>query len=155
MNKLLLSAIASLAMSLSSVAESSLASTEHHQGVHQGKTGVELAAICEEHMNKIKDTGASLSPEWKAEFDYNLKIVAIEIEAMRDPNHRDSRKHSGSCHRHLKTAERYVQKNAKKEERAEKVAARKEKAAARKAKAEERKAKAELDHSKIESEKAS
>lgn len=133
-------------MSLPSVAEPSAAAgaTEHHHG----KTGSELATDCENAMNDVKDTGASLSPEWKAEFDYNLKIVAVEIEAMRDPSHRDSRKHSASCHRHLKMAKRYVERNAKKEERLEK-------AATRKAKAEERRAKGGLDHGKSEFEKAS
>jgi hypothetical protein len=139
MNKLFLSAIVSLVVSLPSTAESS--ATKHHHG----KSGAELATACEEHMNKVKDTGASLSPEWKAEFDYNLKLVAIEIEAMRDLNHKDSHKHSASCHRHLKAAERYVEKNLKKEERTKK-------AEERKAKAEERKAKPGVDHGKAESE---
>jgi hypothetical protein len=110
MQKLFLLLIVSLVLSLPSAAEPT-----HHR-----KTGPELAAVCEEHINKIKDTGASLSPEWKAEFDYNLKIATVEIEAMRNPNHKDYRKHSASCHRHLKAAERNVKKS---EEHAKKAAA--------------------------------
>jgi len=130
MQKLLLSALASLVLFLPSAAESTGAKRHH------GKTGPELAATCEEHMNKIKDTGSSLSPEWKAEFDYNLKIATIEIEALRDPNHKDHHKHSASCHRHVKAAERIVKRG---EEQAKKAAAHTD----------------ELDHGKAEPEKNS
>jgi hypothetical protein len=130
MKKLLLSALVSLVLFLPSAAESAEPKKPHR------KTGPELATVCEDHMNKIKDTGSSLPPEWKAEFDYHLEIATIEIKALRNPNHKNHYKHSPSCHRHVKAAERIVKKS---EEYAKKAATQT----------------TELDHGKAELEKKS
>src|SRR5579862_9687791 len=92
------------------------APTEHHEGHekvhhrgHQGMPAADMVKELEDHMSKIKESGASLTGEAKAEFDYNLEITDVEIKALKDPLHdHDRKKHYGSGQRHLKAAEHMV-----------------------------------------------
>jgi hypothetical protein len=163
MNRIFLSALASVALSCASAPEILGEHGHHHEhhGHHAhhdkmdaGKTAEEMAKECEDRMGKIKDAGASLSPDMKAEFDYNLEIAGIEIKALRDVNHKDHKKHDTSCHRHLSTAEHILKKHEHQLAHEKKMEERKAKAAERKARADERKAKAEERKAKREADKA-
>lgn len=150
MKRILLSALASVALSCGGSLEACahVAHNEHHghhthhEKKHSAKTGDEMAKECEEHMEKIKDAGASLSPKMKAKFDYNLKKVGVEIEALKNPDMDEHHKHAEMCHRDLKAAEMIVKKHEQQLAHEKKIEEKKAKAEERKARAEENKAKA-------------
>jgi len=155
MKRILLSAIASVALSCGASLEACATVDHHdehaskhhghhghHEKKHPAKTGDEMAKECEEHMEKIKDAGASLSPKMKAKFDYNLKKAGIEIEALKNPDMDEHHKHADMCHRDLKVAEQIVKKHEHQLAHEKKMEEKKAKAEERKVRAEERKAKA-------------
>lgn len=115
----------------------------HHETKHAEKSDEEMVKECEDHFAKIKDAGASLLPEMKAEFDYHLDLAAVEIKALKDPNHKDHRKHYVSGLKDLNGAEHILKKHENQMKHAKAAEERKAKADERKARAEERKAKAE------------
>ena len=118
----------------------------HHHQVDASKTAEEMAKECEEHLEKIKDAGATLPADnKKADFDYNLKIANVEIETLRDVNLKDFKKHAHSCHHHLKKAEQIVRQHENHVAYEKKMEERKAKAEERKANAAARKAKREAD----------
>ena len=101
-----------------------------------------MAKECEERMEKIKDSGASLVSKMKAKFEYNLKKASVEIEALKNPDMDEHHRHADMCHRDLKAAEQLVKKHEQQLAREKKIEEKKAKAAERKARAEENKAKA-------------
>lgn len=158
MKRILLSALASVALSCGTASEIS-AHTDHHgehghkhhehhmhhmhhEKKHPAKTADEMAKECEERMEKIKDAGASLPPKMKAKFDYNLKKAGIEVEALKNPDMDEHHKHADLCHRDLKAAEQIMKKHEHQVAHEKKMEEKKAKAEERKARAEERKAKA-------------
>lgn len=152
MKRILLSALASVALSCGATSEASanVAHHEahspkyhgHHETKHAAKSADEMAKECEEHMEKIKDAGASLSPKMKAKFDYNLKKAGVEIEALKNPDMDEHHKHADMCHRDLAAAEQIVKKHERQLAHEKQMEEKKAKAEERKARAEERKAKA-------------
>lgn len=168
MNRILLTAFASVALSFATIPEAfgtpasqdepkahhghEHGSSHHDNKMDAGKTADEMAKECEAHLEKIKDSGSSLPTDKKAEFEYSLEIAGVEAKALKDLNHKDPKKHAHSCQRHLKNAEQIVRKHEnylahekKMEERKAKVEERKEKALARKAEREAAKAKREAE----------
>ncbi|MGV8948702.1 MAG: hypothetical protein ACOH2E_04970 [Candidatus Paracaedibacter sp.] len=152
MKKILLSALASVALSCGVPSEASAHAAHqdehgskhhmHHEKKHSAKTGDEMAKECEERLEKIKDSGASLSPKMKAKFEYNLKKASVEIDALKNPDMDEHNRHADMCHRDLKTAEQLVKKHEQQLAHEKKIEEKKAKAAERKARAEENKAKA-------------
>ncbi|MBX9804280.1 MAG: hypothetical protein K2Y18_00840 [Alphaproteobacteria bacterium] len=123
---------------------------EDHSKAGSEKSAADMAKELEDRLAKLKDAGASLNAELKAEFDYNLEIADIEIKALKNPIHRDHKRHAHSCGRHLASAEHILKKHEhqvarekKEQDRKAKMEERKLRAQERKAKAEERKAKRE------------
>jgi hypothetical protein len=157
MKRILLSALASVALSCGASLEACANVDQHdehaskhhehhghqmhHEKKHPAKSGDEMAKECEEHMEKIKDAGASLSPKMKAKFDYNLKKAVVEIEALKNPDMDEHHKHAEMCRRDLKAAEMIVKKHEIQLAHEKKMEEKKAKAEERKAKAAERKAK--------------
>ena len=103
MNRIILASLASVALSLGStphVLGATDSSSEphhpahhghrhhhhHHHNMHAEKTRAEMVKESEERLGKLKDAGASLPADLKAEFDINLKFVAVAIEALNDAN---------------------------------------------------------------------
>lgn len=177
MNRIILASLASVAISIAStphVLGATAPSEPHHQAhhghhhphhhhkMHAEKTSAEMVKESEERLGKLKDTGASLPADLKAEFDINLKFVAVAIEALSDANIKDHKKYFGFSTKHLNAAEHIIKKhehhlaNEKKAaEREAKAQERKERAEARKAKAEERaEARAQARHAKQDAAKA-
>ena len=123
---------------------------EYHHKAGIEKSAVDLAKECEQHLTKLKEAGGSLRAELKAEVDYNLEIAEIEIKTLKNPIHKDPKRHAASCNRHLSSAEHILKKHEhqlarekKEQDRKVKMEERKARAQERKAKAEERKAKRE------------
>lgn len=166
MNRILLTILASVAFSSSITPEAfgALASpdeqTAHqHDHVHHDKSGpektaAEMAKECEERLEKIKNAGASLPADLKADFDYTLKLAGVEIEALKDVNLKNHKKHAIFCHRHLRDADQIIKRHEHQLAREKKAEERKAKMEERKLRAEERKAKAEERKAKREAEKA-
>ena len=121
MKRILLSALASVALSCGASSEASANVAHHdehgsvhhmhHEKKHSAKTGDEMAKECEERMEKIKDSGASLVSKMKAKFEYNLKKASVEIEALKNPDMDEHHRHADMCHRDLKAAEQLVKKH--------------------------------------------
>ena len=157
MNRIFLTLFASVALysltSLQSFAEHSHQASHDHK-ITAEKPAEEMTKACEDHFEKIKNAGSSLPADKKAEFDYDLEIVNIEIKALKDPNHKDHKRHAHSCHRHLKEAENIARKHEDHMIREKKKEERKARAEERKAKAEARKAEREAAKAKREVEKA-
>lgn len=126
----------------------------HHEKMHDAKMPADMMKECEEHLSKIKDTGAMLPPDMKAEFDYHLKIASLDIEALKDPNHKDPKVHAASCHRHLRAAGNWVKKHERTVKQQERKEAHERRIMERKAQAEERKAKREAAKAAREAAKA-
>lgn len=154
MKRILLSAIASVALSCGTTPEASAHGAHdesaakhhehqmHHEKKHPAMTGDEMAKGCEDRMAKIKDTGASLTPKMKTKFDYRLKRAALEVEVLRNADMDEHHKHAEMCHSELKVAEQIVKKHEHQLALEKKMEEKKTKAAERKARAEENKAKA-------------
>ncbi len=161
MKRILLSALASVALSCGATSEVSANVAHHddhsskhhehhghhghhghHEKKHAAKSADEMVKECEEHMEKIKDAGASLSPKMKAKFDYNLKKAGVEIEALKNPDMDEHQRHGDMCHRDLAAAEQIVKKHERQLAHEKQMEEKKAKAEERKARAEERKAKA-------------
>jgi|GEM_PF-6253045 len=155
MKRILLSALASVALSCGTTSESSAHAGPHgehgprhhehhmhHEKKHPTKTADEMAKECEDRMEKIKGAGASLPSKMKAKFDYNLKKASVEIEALKNPDMDEHHKHADLCHRDLKAAEQIVKKHEHQAAHEKKMEEKKAKAEERRARAEERKAKA-------------
>ncbi|MCE3231404.1 MAG: hypothetical protein K0R52_1332 [Alphaproteobacteria bacterium] len=160
MNRILLTALASVALSFA-VTPDAFGEThpqhnhDHAHHIEAGKTADEMAKECEERLGAIKDTGANLPAGQKAEFDYALEIAGIEVKALKDPSHgKDFKKHAHSCQRHLGNAEHIVKKHEKHVAHEKKMEERKAKAEERKAKAIARKTEREAAKAKREAEKA-
>jgi hypothetical protein len=157
MNRIFLTLIASVALSsltsLQSFADPSHRASPHDKAGTENLTE-EMTKACEGHFEKIKDAGSSLPADKKAEFDYDLEIVNLEIKVLKDANHKDPKRHAHSCHQHLKNAENIVKKHEDYMTREKKKEERKAKAEERKAKAEARKAEREAAKAKREAEKA-
>jgi len=124
----------------------------HHGSFHHGhqmdaaETAEEAAKKCEGQLEEIKGAGVDLPADKKAEFDYNLKIAGVEAKTLKGTeNQGHSKKHSHSCHRHLKDAEKIVSRHKKDLARQKKAEERKASALARKAEREAAKAKREAE----------
>ena len=116
---------------------------KHHSPAKMdAMTPAAMIKEAEDRLAKLKDGGAALSPEMKSEFDYNMKVAAVEMDALKDEHIKDHKRHFSSLNRHLKAAEQIIKKHEHQVAHAKKVEERKAKAAERKARAEERKAKA-------------
>jgi len=132
---------------------------QHKHKVHLAKmeprrTNGEMAKECEERMTKVKEAGTSLPAPWKTEFEYNLKIVGIECEVLKDPTVMDTKKHMVSCHNHLNAAEHIIRRYDRQVAHEKRMEERKAEAEKRKAREEERRAKAEERRAKAAERKA-
>jgi hypothetical protein len=168
MNRILLTALASVAL----LSSQSLATSHpvehpaqphahhhdhyahHHHHKKGEKTREEMTKEFEEQVGTVKNAGASLPADVKAEFDYNLEIAGVEISALKNANIKDHKKHALSCHRHIANAEQILKKHEHFIAREKKMEEKKAKAAERKARADQRKAQAEERKAKRDAEKA-
>lgn len=126
---------------------------EHSPVAHQDNKE-EMARECEQHLEQIKDAGAALPDDKKAEFGYNLEIAAIEAKALRDAHHKDAKRHAKSCHSRLNEAQHILKKHADQVAREKKKEERKARDEERKKKAEARRAEREAAKARREAEKA-
>ena len=114
----------------------------------------EMARECDQHLEQLKDAGAPLPDDKKAEFDYNLEIAAIEAKALKDANHKDPKRHAKSCQSRLNEARHIVKKHADQVAREKRKEERKARDEERKKKAEARRAEREAAKTKREAERA-
>jgi len=147
MNRTLRPLFASVAVSLLMPLPVALAhSTDpSHHDHHYNRE--EMTKECKEGLEQVRNAGAALPEDHKAEFDYNLESAGVELKALEDNRHNDIQRHARFCQSRLKEARHIVKKH-------EAQMAREKKKEERKAQAEERKAAREAAKAKKEAERA-